>query len=130
MRTLNSSRLGLEASSGDILEAEAGAAPAGGLVTRTRATSGHYGPTSVERPRWSAERRASRSQGARDASQASPMRASQARTIRACSALRSLFARIARREPGKWRSPVRRRAQSGYPGPAQRWLLPKGRLRL
>src|SRR5262245_12860633 len=91
MRTLNSSRLGLEASSGDILEAEAGAAPAGGLVTRTRATSGHYGPTSVERPRWSAERRASRSQGARDASQASPMRASQARTIRACSALRSLL---------------------------------------
>src|SRR5262245_10203352 len=33
--------------------AEAGAAPAGGLVTCLRATSGYYDPTSVERPRWS-----------------------------------------------------------------------------
>src|SRR5499426_2020814 len=36
-----------EASSGDIQRAEAGAAPAGGLVTRTRATAGHYDPDDV-----------------------------------------------------------------------------------
>src|SRR5262245_59415547 len=36
-----------EASSGDIQRAEAGAAPVGGLVTRTRATAGHYDPDDV-----------------------------------------------------------------------------------
>src|SRR5499426_4845758 len=36
-----------EASSGDIQRAEAGAAPARGLVTRTRATAGHYDPDDV-----------------------------------------------------------------------------------
>src|SRR5262245_35593003 len=36
-----------EASSGDIQRAEAGAAPAGGLTNRTRATAGHYDPDAV-----------------------------------------------------------------------------------
>src|SRR5262249_35499937 len=36
-----------EASSGDIQRAEAGAAPAGGVTNRTRATTGHYDPDAV-----------------------------------------------------------------------------------
>src|SRR5262245_48827588 len=36
-----------EASSGDNQRAEAGAAPAGGVTNRTRATTGHYDPDAV-----------------------------------------------------------------------------------
>src|SRR5262245_62711450 len=59
-----SSRLA-EGVSGDEPAAEAGAAPAGGLVTRTRATTATKGSMESEQPQWSAARRVPRSQGAR-----------------------------------------------------------------
>src|SRR5262245_65759139 len=76
-----SSRLA-EGVSGDEPAAEAGAAPAGGLVTRTRATTATKGSMDSEPPQWSAARRVPRSQGARGRLASVLERAAQAPQVR------------------------------------------------
>src|SRR5262249_8781039 len=91
-----------EASSGDIQRAEAGAAPAGGVTNRTRATAGHYDPDDVGAAAVSAARRVPRSQGARGR---------LANVLRRVSHTRQSAAyRTAARPPCVSRSPAQTRA--------------------
>src|SRR5262245_59204354 len=105
-----SSRLA-EGVSGDEPAAEAGAAPAGGLVTRTRATTATKGSMESEQPQWSAARRVPRSQGARGRLASVLRRVSHTRQSAAYrTAARAPFRRSAPlllREQGRRRRPVR-----------------------
>src|SRR5215510_10964021 len=118
-----------EASSGDIQRAEAGAAPVGGLVTRTRATAGHYDPddvgaAAVERRKASAPiargTGTSRKRPSACLAHTPKCGLSHGRTS-AFPALRSLFGGRRR----KRRRPVRQRVEKSTPGSAQRWLFDK-----
>ena len=99
--------------------AEAGAAPAGGLVTRSRATPATKGSMESEQPQWSAAGECPDRKGHGDASQASFGVARTHAKVRlapapsAFSALRSLYWRESERKRRPVRLEGRKRPNGG-----------------